>query len=131
MYVLKDMLKMLPEGNWKLTENEAGGVALIDPEGNTVEFDSLPVFQRKLYLDLFAQMVNRVPYLIYDLDMERNRTTALFNELRHIQGRVRESYEKGVKDSVNVIENVQINTPTARDALISASESLADLIKTD
>ena len=129
MHKLEELLKMLPEGQWELAENEAGGFALIDPEGNVVEFDSLPAVQRKLYLDVFTQMVNRLPYLIYDLTMERNRTTALFKELRHIRGRVRESYERGVRDSAIVIEGIQVNTPTARDALVSASESLVDLIK--
>lgn len=128
MYKLEEMLKMIPEGDWELIENEDGGIALLDPEGNIIEFNSLSQVQRKLYLDIFTQMVNRVPYLLYDLTMERNRTTALFKELKHTKGRVRESYARGVRDSVEVIESVQINTPTARDALVSASESLSDLI---
>jgi len=132
MYVLEDMLKMLPEGQWRLDENEAGGFELIDPEENVVEFnDSLPAVQRKLYLDLFAQMVNRVPYLLHDLTMERNRSHALIKELRHTKGRVRESYERGVRDSAGVVESIQVNTPTARDALVTASESLIDLIAID
>jgi len=132
MYVLEDMLKMLPEGQWRLEENEAGGFWLVDPEENMIEFnDSLPAVQRKLYLDLFAQMVNRVPYLLHDLTMERNRSHALIKELRHTKGRVRESYERGVRDSAGVVESVQVNTPTARDALVTASESLIDLISID
>ena len=128
MYKLEELLKMLPEGHWKLEVVDVE-FELIDPEGCVFTFSSLPPVQRKLYLDIFAQMVNRVPYLLFDLDMERNITTALFRELRHTKGRVRDSYERGVRDSVDVIEGIQVNTPTARDALVSALESLVDLIR--
>ncbi len=125
MHKLEELMRMMPEGNWKLGETD-GEFNLLDPEGNVVKIKDLPPVQRKLYLDLFAQFMTRVPYLLYDLGMERNRTEALFKELRHVKGRVRESYARGVTDSVGVIENMEVNTIAGRNALVTASESIAE-----
>lgn len=126
MYKIEDLLRMIPDGLWSLNED----CQIIDPKGNVIKIESrdLSPVEQKLYSELLTEFANRVPYLIYDLDVEQQRVAGLFKEVRHIKARIRESYNRGVTESAEILHNIKIHTPTARDALISASESMERLL---
>ncbi|KKN14203.1 hypothetical protein LCGC14_0998370 [marine sediment metagenome] len=125
MYKLEDLFRMVPEGNWTLNKDGS----LVDPNGNIVEIISnLSPVNKKLYSELIYELINRVPCILHDLTVERKKVLGLFKELRHTKGRVRESYSRGVSDAAAALHSVQVNTPTARFALIEASESMEQLL---
>lgn len=125
MRKLEDLFRMMPEGNWKLSEDGS----LIDPNGIIVEINSeLSPVNQKLYSELLYELLNRVPYILWDLNIERQKVSGLFKELRHTKGRVRESYNRGVNDAAETLQTVKVNTPTARNALVEASESMEQLL---
>ncbi len=122
---LKELRRKLPDGVWKLNDDNQ----LLDPDGNIINFDVISPVERKLFMDFMAQSLTRLPYILYDVDMERNKIQALFKELRHTKSRVKESYRRGVEDSVKVIESTHIYTPSARNVLETVSKSLTNLIQ--
>lgn len=123
MHKLQQLFRMVPDGTWKL--NEAG--QLVDPEGNIVDSELSPV-QKKLYATLMQEMLNRVPNVLWDLEAERRKVAGLFKEIRHVHIRIQDSYNRGVNECLAILENVEIRTPTARDALTTASKNMKRLI---
>ena len=125
MHKLEDFFRMIQEGHWKLHEDGS----LIDPNGVTVEINSdLSPVNKKLYSELLYELLNRVPYILWDLNIEREKVSGLFKELRHAKGKVRESYKRGVADAAETLQTIKVNTPTARNALVEASESMEQLL---
>lgn len=123
MHKLQQLFRMVPDGTWKL--NEAG--QLVDPENNIVDSE-LTAVQKKLYATLIQEMLNHVPNILWDLDVERQRVAGLYKELRHIHIRIQNSYNRGVNECLAILENVNIRTPTAHDALTTASKNMKRLI---
>jgi hypothetical protein len=123
MHKIQELFRMVPDGTWKL--NDAG--QLVDPENNIVDSELTPV-QKKLYATLMQEMLNRVPHILWDLDAERRKVAGLFKEIRHVHSRIQKSYQRGVNDCMRILEDVEIRTPTARDALTTASENMKRLI---
>ena len=125
MYKLETLFRMIPKGSWTLSEDGS----LVDPNGNIVEITSnLSPVNKKLYSELLYELLNRVPHLLHDLNIEQKKVSGLFKELRHTKGRVRESYNRGVSDAALSLETILVNTPTARNALVEASESIEQLL---
>lgn len=127
MHRLQALVEILPDGQWNLNEDNQ----LVDPEGNLVEIDSSDPVQKKLYTQLLLELLNNVRIMLWDLNFERKKVTGLFKELRHTKGRVRESYARGVNDAAAVLSGIEVHTPTARDALVDASESMERLLKNE
>lgn len=123
MHKLQQLFRMVPDGTWKL--NKVG--QLVDPENNIVDSDLTPV-QKKLYVTLMQEMLNRVPHILWELEAERHKVAGLFKEIRHVHSRIQKSYQQGVIDCMAILEQTEIRTPTARDALITASENMERLI---
>ena len=125
MYKLEDLLSMIPEGNWTLNKDGS----LVDPNGNIIEISSnLSDVNKKIYSELLYELINRVPYILHDLTVERKKVVGLFKELKHTKNRVRESYSRGVSDAAATLHTIKVNTPTARNALVEAFESIEQLL---
>ena len=127
MKKLQDLIDMTPDEVWSL--NESGH--LVNPSGQVLEVNSDDPVQEKLYAEFLLTALNRIRILLWDINFERKRVDGLFKELKHTQGRVRESYSRGVEAAASTLHDITVNTPTARDALIAASESMERLLEDD
>ena len=83
----------------------------------------------KLLTEILIEAIKTAPVLDADLDSEKKKTAGLFKELRHLQNTKRESYLEGVRDAYGLVIDVEVRTPTARDALLDASAKLYGLLK--
>lgn len=123
------LLRMLPEGDWKSN----GSSELVGPVSSincntTITVESDDPVQTKLYVDLLLELLNSIPDILGDLDSERLKTAGLFKELNRVKEARKQSYAKGVSDSYRRLTDVEVRTPTARDALLEASGRVLELL---
>ena len=126
MYKIKELKRMIPEGPWNWDHKKS---QLTDPDGksHTLSFTGLTPAEAKLYGEYICELLNRTPYLIWDLDWRIEQVAGLFRELKHRIETSHQAYTNGIEDSADVISSIQAVSPTSRDALNEAIDRLDDL----
>lgn len=126
------ILRMLPEGNWEINEQSelVGPVSSINCN-TTITVESDDPVQTRLYEKFLLELLNSIPDILKNLDDERLKTAGLFKELNRVKEARKQSYAKGVSDSYRRLTDVEVRTPTARDALLEASGRVLELLHED
>lgn len=129
---LQDLLEMIPKGHWSYQDFK-----ITDPTGQsfllTGDQQPAPGSTRALYSELFVEMANRVPSILWSLDIQTQRTSAALKELKHYQGRSNEVYNSALNDVINLIYARIAPTPSARrelESIVSRIERLRKDVST-
>lgn len=110
---LQDLLEMIPKGHWSYQD-----LKMTDPTGQsfllTGDHSPMSAVTRAVYSELFVEMANRVPSILWSLDIQTQRTSAALKELKHYQGRSNDFYNEALDDVINLIYARTGLTPSAR-----------------
>ena len=101
---------------------------LPDDWEDSFEIKSANPIVNKMLRQILVEAIKTVPVLLSDLDGEQKRAVGLFRELNHTNERKLEAYEKGISDALDRLVDVEVRTPTARDALLEASARIHELL---
>ncbi len=82
----------------------------------------------KMLSAILVEAINTAPVLSSDLDSAHKEIAGLFRELNHTRERKLEAYEKGISEALDRLVDVEVRTPTARDALLEASARIHELL---
>ncbi len=131
MTKLRGLIEFLPKGNWKIIDEvDTDPNRLIGPEDSVIiTVESNELVSEKITFQFLFELLNSIPDILDDLDSERLKTAGLFKELNRVKEARKQSYEKGVSDSYRRLTDVEVRTPTARDALLEASGRVLDLLE--
>lgn len=135
MIRLRELLRIFPKGKWEINE-EREVAELVGPLNKTgqptiIQVISNDLVTEELVLEFLLELLNSISDIINDLDSERLKTVGLFKELNHVKELKKQSYAKGVSDAYSRLTDVEVRTPTARDALLEASGRVLELLDED
>lgn len=128
---MRDLLKILPKGNWKIIEDpntdptemiSSNDSVVIKVKGNEL------VQERITYTFLF-NLLNSIEDILLNLDTEKSNTIGLYKEIKHLKETRMEAYDRGVSDAYNRCVDAEVRTPTAKDALLEASARILGLLE--
>ena len=83
----------------------------------------------KMLTEILIEAIKTAPTLTSDLDSSLKEIAGLFKEVRHLKDVRKEGYEMGVRAALGKVIDVEVRTPTARDALLDASAKLYGLLE--
>ena len=83
----------------------------------------------KMLTEILLEAIKTAPTLTSDLDSALKEIAGLFKEVRHLKDVRKEGYEMGVRAALGKVIDVEVRTPTARDALLDASAKLYGLLE--
>jgi hypothetical protein len=123
---LQELLRLVPKGEWHLQD----GINLIDPDGHhfTLTSSDSSVLKERLYAELFLEIILCVTEMFQEIEYQRKRLDGTFKELRHMRERSRIRQVEGVAMALHIIQKIEPEGPTARDALATAVTELKELI---
>jgi len=82
----------------------------------------------KMLSAILVETIKNAPVLLSELDEAHLKIAGLFRELNHVKERKLEAYEKGISEALDRLVDVEVRTPTARDALLEASARIHELL---
>ena len=118
---IKELLRMIPTGEWYKTET-----GLIDPDNNKLELKpgSLSSIQYKIYIELLYQLLNKIPLLLDELQARNDRIEGLRLQINRIQRKNNKAFIKGIESSADIVSETEVTTLSARDSVNSIIDRL-------